>query len=750
MKTWIDRFVRVLPKSLMGRYTVALIAIALLIVFEQALIQIALRKQVSDQKLARLVEVQLYDIQRLSKAAVAIQLANRDSELSDEAKALAELGSEFRARDTEIEDGTGHQPELSAAFANLGLATFNFTPYTVARHRPVFTAKERFEIRRLAQTIENQTGEYRSSLRALLSDLDYRSQQRIASTTRWELGVCALILMVLLLEGAYIFRPSLRALEEALKMRSNFMSRMSHEIRNPMNAIIGMTDVLFETPLNELQGSYLKVLSRSSQTLLELLNSLLDFSSLEDGKALIEKIDFDLHDVLAKVVDLSAVRAHEKNLELSLDVDFATPLGLKGDPVRLQQVLSNLLSNAIKFTSAGEVHVKVAPVESADGSASISFSVNDTGIGIKAESLSKIFDSFVQADISTRRQFGGSGLGLTIARDLVGLMGGRLSVQSELGKGSRFTFVLPFDANDANDTLGFRLRGFELAKRTAFLLGPLTLSMRQASELIQACGGRVETKLPNVDLQSAETLVLVSPLADDSLLQFLPERVGPQTRVICLIQTILPPGRMKAYLRFGVTEFVMAPLKPLEFLPLIAQSSKASARESNEATRAALQVGQDALSTTGRKRILIVDDAPENRDLMNLYLSKEEDVDLVFAVDGAQAVQKYKADSFDLVLTDIQMPVMDGIEELIAIREWERANHLKETPVVAITADSRPEARVNLSRLGFKGILIKPLRKSDLLSWLQRELSTGTMGDETSPIADADSPASDTQGDSTS
>jgi CheY-like chemotaxis protein len=224
---------------------------------------------------------------------------------------------------------------------------------------------------------------------------------------------------------------------------------------------------------------------------------------------------------------------------------------------------------------------------------------------------------------------------------------------------------------------------------------------------------------------------LISPLADDSLLQFLPGRVGPATRVVCLIQTILPPGRMKSYLRFGVTDFVMAPLKPLEFLPFIAKASSPKEDYGDINSAQAL-----AVVTPNRKKVLIVDDAPENRDLMQLYLSKQ-DLDLVFAVDGLQALQKFKAENFDLVLTDIQMPVMDGIEELVAIREWERANHLRETPIVAITADSRPEARVNLAHLGFKGILIKPLRKADLLAWIGREFEASDVGDAAAPVSES-------------
>ncbi|RYZ70888.1 MAG: response regulator, partial [Proteobacteria bacterium] len=478
---------------------------------------------------------------------------------------------------------------------------------------------------------------------------------------------------------------------------------------------------LFETPLNDLQQRYLRVLSRSSQTLLDLLNSLLDFSSLESGKTKIEAIEFDLHTVLEKVVDLSAVRAHEKNLDLSLDIDLKTPLAVTGDPVRLQQVLNNLLSNAIKFTSVGEVRLTVKPISLPSGALSIHFAVSDTGIGIRQEALGKVFESFVQADTSTRRQYGGSGLGLTISKELVALMGGDLKVSSEFGVGSQFDFSLPLVPEaQVTQTLGERAKLFDLRGHTAFFVGPMTPSMQQASELIQACGGVTEARLQAVDLACDKTFVLISPLADDSLIQFLPERVSENTRVICLIQTILPATRMKTYLGLGVTEFVMSPLKPLEFLQTIAKrEAKVSEVETllGQSDEASLD---ETVAHSSKLRVLVVDDSTENRDLVALFLGKETDLALSYAADGSQAVHKVQTEKFDLVLTDIQMPVMDGIEELVAIREWEEAKHLPKLPIVAITADSRPEARLNLARLGFEEILIKPIRKVQLIETLAR------------------------------
>ncbi len=709
---------RVLPKSLLGRYTLALFAIAVFIILEQVIVQVALRSHVDDQRIARLVEVQQFEVSRLVKTAMSLQLASRESDIREHAENLQEVASEFKKRQKRIESLAGTTVGLTNAYNQLGVEDFQYKEKSWLNYR------ERAELRKAAQVIDKYNGAYRTELRSFLSELDQRSTDRIEFTTRVEFGLFTLTLIVLLLEGLYIFRPSIRALEAALRTRSDFMSRMSHEIRNPMNAIIGMTDVLFETPLNELQQRYLRVLSRSSQTLLDLLNSLLDFSSLESGKTKIEIIDFDLHTVLEKVVDLSAVRAHEKNLDLSLDIDLQTPLAVTGDPVRLQQVLSNLLTNAIKFTSTGEVRLTVKPDVSLQGISFLHFAVTDTGIGIKQEALSKIFESFVQADTSTRRQYGGSGLGLTIARELVSLMGGSLEVSSVLGQGSRFEFSLPLaSGHQLESTLWNRVQDFDLKGRTGFFVGPMTKSMQQAADLIQACGGYTETHLQAVDLSSPNTFVIISPLADDSLIQFLPESVSDKTRVICLIQTILPATRMKQYMSLGVSEFVMAPLKPLEFLEMLSRGSsrtKSSLVSSGETEGPEAKNESQAFEVEASIRVLVVDDSAENRDLVKLYLAKQPNLELAFAADGSQALQKVQTENFDLVLTDIQMPVMDGIEELLAIREWEEAKNLPQIPVVAVTADSRPEARLNLARLGFQEILIKPIRKAQLLETLAR------------------------------
>ncbi|HKR55650.1 MAG TPA: ATP-binding protein, partial [Gemmatimonadales bacterium] len=281
--------------------------------------------------------------------------------------------------------------------------------------------------------------------------------------------------------------------ERAARTRSMFLANMSHEIRTPMNAVLGLTELLLDEDVPAGQRHSLELIRSSGESLLSIINDVLDFSKIEAGRLDVEAVAFDLHHLVRNVVEALAVHAREKGVELAADVDPGTPAWVTGDPGRLRQVLTNLIGNAVKFTEKGAVTVRVAPDSARGGKAAIGFAVRDTGIGIAAEKLTQIFQEFTQADGSTSRRFGGTGLGLTIAQRLVGLMGGQIAVTSEVGKGSEFTFSLPLPAATAQEAPGQTLPGPKAARHLRVLLAEDNLVNQQvAATMLRRRGHEVD------------------------------------------------------------------------------------------------------------------------------------------------------------------------------------------------------------------------------------------------------------------
>ena len=719
------------PKSLMVRYTVALVMIAALISVEQIIVQMTLRRQTESQHLIHLMDRQQIEISRLTRAALTTQLASRDSEVFTQLQTLVESSIEAQRGHEELEsmlasekNWLGHSlvepsKQLNAAFLKMNLDQQSRWKKVL---KGPLSPSTRYALRASLQQVRTGMMSYRQELNDLFSQLDMIKQAQVHTARLVEFFIFALLLGVLFLEGFFIFRPSIRGLESSLRARLEFMSRVSHEIRNPMNAIMGMTDVLRETSLTDLQRRYLDTLGKSSHSLLELLNSLLDFSALESGKTTVEKIPFELLKVLESAIDVTALRAHEKKLALVLDVDPQVPLWVTGDPVRLNQVVSNLLSNAIKFTEKGEVRLSVRPELRGTAEQYLFFSVADTGIGISPKSLSRVFESFVQADASTRRKYGGTGLGLTISKELVQLMGGNLAVKSELGLGSEFWFSIPVGSPlGTGETLESRLKTYNFSNVKALCLGPVTGALEQAAALIRFCGGRVESRFEDLDYQSNESLIVLSLGDEDSLLKFFPDDLPPQAHIACILRTIVSPAQMRSLINFGVSEFVLEPMKPLDFIQTMARMMGPNPFQNNVAV-SPMQTTEPSL------RILVADDSAENRELIRLYLAQDGgatdsafhgEFELEFAVEGADAIRKFKESKYDVVLMDIQMPVTDGREAFTAIRQWERTQSRQPVPIIAITADDRAKERSSLLDQGFTDVLTKPLRKADLISHLR-------------------------------
>jgi len=471
----------------------------------------------------------------------------------------------------------------------------------------------------------------------------------------------------------------------------------------------------------------------NGNALLELINSVLDLARMESGRLSLEATAFDLVEVVEKTIETLAVRADEKQLELAIRFAPNLPIHLVGDPLRLRQVVTNLIGNAIKFTDAGEVAIRIEPDPSSERPGHLRFVISDTGIGIGADKLANIFSAFTQADSSTTRKYGGSGLGLTIVERLVGLMGGRVWAESAPGQGSTFFFTAHFEIDNARADSAPMASMPDLADMRILITDDNQTSRAILAEMLTRHGASVAQSA-----SASESLGLIRTANDSArpfelmlidqrmpqmdgleMLRMLNQHTWRLPPVILMVNSTALSADRPRMQEVGLRHYIFKPIRLHDLCATISEIVGAREYKALVNGRLAPAINLHPQDASRALRILLADDSPDNRLIVKAFLQKTS-FQIDEAENGERVVAKVKSNRYDLILMDIQMPILDGFAATRAIREWESAHGLPRVPIIALTASALDEDVQRAREAGCNLHVSKPIKKKTLLAAIAR------------------------------